>query len=62
MWVYTAHGEEIGRRYGVSRPEGQQAMCGGEPVDGRTAKAWAEKNYIEWKEDQGDKDDESKND
>ena len=54
MWVYTAHGEEVGRLHGVSRPAGQQAMCGGKPVDGYTAKAWEKSGYIEWKEDQDD--------
>ena len=52
MWVYTAHGEEVGRLHGVSRPAGQQAMCGGKPVDGYTAKAWEQKGYIEWKENE----------
>ena len=51
MWVYTAHGEEVGRLHGVSRPAGQQAMCGGKPVDGYTAQAWEERGYIEWKEE-----------
>ena len=52
MWVYTAHGEEVGRLHGVSRPAGQQAMLGYEPVSGTTAKAWEKNGYIEWKEDQ----------
>ncbi len=52
MWVYTAHGEEVGRLHGVSRPAGQQAMLGYEPVSGITAKAWEKNGYIEWKEDQ----------
>jgi len=52
MWVYTAHGEEVGRLHGVSRPAGQQAMCGGKPVDGYTAKAWEKSGYIEWKENE----------
>ena len=52
MWVYTAHGEEVGRLHGVSRPAGQQAMCGSQPVDGYTAKSWEKSGYIEWKEDQ----------
>ena len=51
MWIYTAHGEEAGRLHGVSRPAGHQAMRGGKPVDGYTAKAWEKRGYIEWKED-----------
>ena len=51
MWVYTAHGEEVGRLHGVSRPAGQQAMCGSKPVDGVTAQAWKDRGYIEWKAD-----------
>ena len=52
MWVYTKHGEEVGRLHGVSRPAGQQAMLGYEPVSGMTANAWEKNGYIEWKEDQ----------
>ena len=52
MWVYTKHGEEVGMLHGVSRPAGQQAMLGYEPVSGMTAKAWEKNGYIEWKEDQ----------
>ena len=51
MWVYTEKGEEVGRLHGVSRPAGQPAMCGHEPVTGTTAEAWEERGYIEWKDD-----------
>ena len=51
MWVYTEKGEEVGRLHGVSRPAGQPAMCGHEPVTGTTAEAWHERGYIEWKDD-----------
>jgi len=51
MWVYTAHGEEVGRLHGVSRPAGQKAMCGHAQVDGATAQAWKDRGYIEWKAD-----------
>ena len=51
MWVYTAHGEEVGRLHGVSRPAGQKAMCGHTQVDGATAQAWKDRGYIEWKAD-----------
>jgi hypothetical protein len=54
MWVYTAHGEKVGMLHGVSRPAGQQAMCGHEPVMGMIAKEWEQRGYIEWKEDQDD--------
>ena len=52
MWVYTEKGEKVGRLHGVSRPAGQQAMCGGKPVEGYTAKVWAKNGYIEWKDDE----------
>ena len=51
MWVYTAYGERVGMLHGVSRPAGQQAMCGYEPVHGSIAKSWEKLGYIEWKEE-----------
>lgn len=50
MWIYTKLGEETGKKYGFSRPAGQPAMCGNEPVKGPTAQAWLKIGYIEWKE------------
>lgn len=54
MWVYTEFGEHVGNLHGVRRPAGQPAMCGTEPVTGRTAEFWQMKGYIEWKETEHD--------
>jgi len=54
MYVYTKKAEERAKEIGVEpRIAGEQAMFGHKPLEyGPIALAWAEKGYVEWKENQ----------